>query len=269
MESAAGQGAAVQSAADTILNDRQIDILRILNRRERVTVAELTERLHVSEVTVRKELSRLADAGRLVRVHGGARLAEQPEESRTIVRRRQSHLEAKGRIARAASELVREGETIFLDSGSTIEELARLVANMEVRVVTNSIEVVSLLGGSRASVTCIGGGYRAEAGSFVGPLAVRTVREFFFDRCFIGTTGIADDGTCSAQNVLESEVKRAAIDQSTSRVILADSSKLGTVAFSVFARATDISLFIVESSPRAAEFASGKELEMLPAGRSL
>lgn len=263
----------MESAADTTLNDRQIDILRILNRRERVTVAELTDRLRVSEVTVRKELSRLADAGRLVRVHGGARLAEEPEESRTVFRRRESNLGAKRDIARAAAELVREGETIFLDSGSTVEELARLVADMEVRVVTNSIEVISLLGGSRASVTCIGGGYRAEAGSFVGPLAVRTVREFFFDRCFLGATGITFDGTCSAQNVLEGEVKRAAIDQSTSRVVLADSSKLGNVAFSVFARAPEISLFVVESSPEAEKLAhvervsSGDKREVLIAGR--
>jgi len=109
------------------LADRHEDILRILELRERVSVAELTDRLGVSEVTVRKDLSLLEEHGHLVRTRGGARLAQDRARLEPIERRLEARPDAKDAIGRYAARLVREGETLFLDSGSTCLALARAV----------------------------------------------------------------------------------------------------------------------------------------------
>lgn len=245
------------------LTDRQDEILRILAHHERVTVAELTRRLSVSEVTIRKELSVLADEGRLVRTHGGARLAEEPTALGNVHRRRGRNTEAKRALARRAREMVREGDTIFLDSGTTVAELATLVAEMDLRVVTNSLDVILALADGLPRVHCVGGTHRREAASFIGPAAVRSLREVYIDRAFLGTSGIAADGSCSAWNALESEVKRAAIERARSVVVMADAEKIGRTAFSVFAESRDVSIYLLEDDEPARSFRDSGDREVI------
>ncbi|MFP4550790.1 MAG: DeoR/GlpR family DNA-binding transcription regulator, partial [Spirochaetales bacterium] len=99
--------------------DRHDDILRIVELRERVSVGELTERLDVSEVTIRKDLALLEERGKLVRTRGGARASQDRTRIHPIDARLTSLPRVKEQIAAAAAGLIREGETIFLDSGST------------------------------------------------------------------------------------------------------------------------------------------------------
>jgi DeoR/GlpR family transcriptional regulator of sugar metabolism len=204
--------------------------------------------------------------GSIVRTHGGARLAEDRTTLRSLSLRRNERLAEKERIAERALSFIEEGDTIFLDSGSTCFALAGAVALMNLRVVTNSLPVMQLLADAPGIVLLsVGGSYRREAGSFLGPTAIRTIKDLRIASCFIGATGVAMDGTFSAQNLLESEVKREVLKVSRRRIVLADSSKIGATAFAVFAEANDVDIYITDSGIAEALIEHG--IEVIIAGK--
>lgn len=248
------------------LSERHEDILRILELRERVSVAELTERLGVSEVTVRKDLSLLEDQGHLVRTRGGARLAQDRARLEPIERRLASYRDVKRAIARQAADFVREGETIYIDSGSTCLAFAREIAQMDVRVVTDSLDVLNALSDADSIVLySVGGGFRRDARSLIGPIAVESIRRFHLDRAFLGTSGLSLDGVFSAQNAIESELKRAVIGQAARTIVLTDASKIGQTAFSIFARPEDIRMVITSRAPEAEGLRANAVFEVVTA----
>jgi len=240
-------------------NERHSEILRILQRLKSVSVQTLTERLGVSEVTIRKDLSLLEEQGRLSRTHGGAVLSEDTERLRPMPVRRRENTRLKEAIALRARELVREDDTIYLDAGSTCAAFARQISRMNLRVVTNSIDVVlELADAPQISLVSLGGSFRAEAGSFIGPLAVQALRNFQIETCFLGATGISGDGRFSSQNLIEAQLKGAAIECSRRCVVLADHTKFGVSAFSVFAVAENVDVLVTDSG-----FAHAQTLEAL------
>jgi DeoR/GlpR family transcriptional regulator of sugar metabolism len=228
-------------------NPRHESILKIISRLRQVTVQELTERTGVSEVTIRKDLTLLEEMGLLVRTHGGAQLAEDFQLTSDLDSRRVENVQEKMKIAEIASRLISEGDTIYLDSGSTCAALANLLLKMNLRVVTNSITVMNVLVNAPGiALFSIGGSYRREAGSFLGPLAVENAAGFQIETCFIGATAISDRGVFSSQNILESQLKSEILRRSSRRVVLADTSKFNTRAFSVFARVGDVDIVVVD-----------------------
>ena len=245
-------------------NERYGAILTILNRLKKVSVQELTQRFGVSEVTIRKDLSFLEERGKLIRIHGGAMLAEDEGRLRTIAIRQNEHTLEKRTIALKARELIRSGETIFIDAGSTCAALAREIRDMELRVVTNSLDaILELIGSPGISLFSTGGSFRPEACSFIGPGALETIRGIQLDTCFIGTTGFSRDGVFSSQNVIESQLKSAVIHASRRAVMLADHSKYGSTAFSVFARAEDIDVLVMDSALGDVEAVSALGMELV------
>lgn len=227
-------------------------------------MGELAERLGVSEVTIRKDLAELEAATLLQRTRGGAVLAQDFASPNTIGHRRGRAVSAKEAMARETAQLVGEGETVFLDAGSSCAAVARALQGRGVNIVTNSLEVLDTLAGEeRAGVYSLGGRLRPEAGSFVGPATVATMEEMHFDLAILGTTGFSREGELSSQNHFESEVKRAALARATRRVVLADSGKLGTQAFSVFARCSDLDLLVTDAHPDDYPFLDGLGVEIL------
>ncbi len=227
-------------------------------------MGELTERLNVSEVTIRKDLTILEDMGAVVRTHGGAKLAEDRAALRPLATRLTEHTDEKQVISERAKKLVSEGDTIYIDTGSTCFYLARRVSDMNIRVVTNSLDVMNVLADAPGvSLISIGGGYRKEAGSFLGPAAEDTIRSFRIETCFIGATGISKDGAFSAQNVFESQLKRLVLGVSKRRVVLADSSKFDRTAFSVFAEPDDVDVLIVDAGFEHTDELSEKGIDVI------
>lgn len=248
-------------------NPRHDDILRMLQARKRVTVAELTSRLSVSEVTIRKDLALLEDMGLLTRTRGGAALAEDREQRRVLVVRRQENVAGKRRIAEAAAALIEEGETVYVDSGSTCALLAERLADRTLRVVTNSIDVISALADTPSvALFSLGGSYRKDAGSFIGPLAVATLEGMHIDTAFLGTSGFSRSGVFSSQNTIESELKQQVIRRAARAVILADRTKFGRTAFSVFARAPEVDLIVTDAVAGEEPELDALGIELLYAG---
>jgi DeoR/GlpR family transcriptional regulator of sugar metabolism len=243
---------------------RHEEILKIITRLRSISVQDLTYRLKVSEVTIRKDLNTLEEMGFILRSHGKASLAEDSRALRTLSTRKTINTDEKKRIARRASSLIKEGDTIYIDTGSTCRYLAESIGDISIRVITNSLDVMNVLSEEPGiSLVSLGGNYRKEAGSFLGPLPIETLKNFQIETCFLGATGVLSRGIFSSQNILESQLKQQVLEVSGRRVVMADSNKFGHSAFSVFARSSDIDILITDTGFKESENMVRQGLEII------
>ena len=228
-------------------NPRHDRILNLLQNFRQISVTDLTERLGVSQVTIRKDLTKLEEQGLIQRSHGGARLAQAVKADSTVSTRKGIFHEQKDRITSKALELIQEGDSVCIDASSTNLLLAKKIKSLQIRVVTNSLEILSTLSSSRdLTLTAIGGNFRHDASSFIGPIAEDAVNQLQFDIAFIGATGISAEGDFLTHNTIEGRVKKAMLAAAKRRVILADSSKFEARSFSKFANADLIDVLITD-----------------------
>src|SRR6478736_483621 len=162
-----------------LVEERRRRILELLDKEERATVEELSDRFDVSSVTIRGDLDTLADAGAIVRSHGGA-LRRLDQEDAPIAVKETLHHGEKVRIGHAAAGLIRQGETIILDSGTTTAEIARQLKFLKLKsltVITNALNIAMELANlPHVRVIMIGGILRNMSYSLVGPHAEQTLR---------------------------------------------------------------------------------------------
>jgi DeoR/GlpR family transcriptional regulator of sugar metabolism len=221
-----------------------------------VTISELQARFGVSPMTVRRDLSILAERGAARRTHGGAVLPSIASGEHSFRHRLRDAPEAKARLAEAAFALMSPGETVFLDASSTTYFVARLIAErgLAVRVITNSLPVLQELSVSEQAdveVVAIGGTFRRLTSSYVGPTAVRAVRDHFADRMCMSVTGVTPNGVMTDAEPLEAEVKRAMLQQAAETVLLLDDSKLTARGRQAIAPVSHVSLVLVDGLAEA------------------
>ena len=206
------------------MTKRQNEILQVLNEQKKMEVAVLAERMNVSQVTIRKDLDALEQAGLVTREHGFARIGSQDDINNRLAVR----YEVKDRIAHAAMELVEDGETVMIESGSTCAILARLLAEQkkDVHIITNSAFIAGrirdLPGGS---VTLLGGIFQKESMVCVGPLVQKCAKEFFVDKVFMGTDGFISRRGFTCGDMMRAQAMRALAESANKRIILTDSGK--------------------------------------------
>ena len=165
---------------------RKAIVLDILMEESSVGVADLSKRLNVTPVTARADLDALEKEGLLVRTHGGAVLGHHPK----VFERMQANQASKRRVARAAADLIADGDTIIVSAGTTTALIARyLLGKRDVHIVTNN---TLLLNYARANpqlrVTLIGGEFQPAEEGTVGPMALQDLDQFHVSRAFIGIT---------------------------------------------------------------------------------
>lgn len=219
--------------------ERQDAITKICTERGTVTVSDIADELDVSEMTVRRDLEELSGVGKVERVHGGARsiagkrgLAIPREFSHD--EKRQINKTEKQRIARMAVSLIRQGDTVFLGTGTTIETMTQVLPKGRLRVITNSLPVFNLLENRDDFDLCLVGGlYRPRTGAFVGPMAEEAVSSLGIDKAFIGANGILEHAA-STSNMEEGKLQQLVFDKADMRYLVADSSKLGKRDFYTF-----------------------------------
>ena len=180
--------------------ERKRLILERAGQDGRVVASELSREFSVSEDTIRRDLRELASEGLLHRVHGGALPLPKPPVSVSYASRAAQAPEAKAAIARAAAALVRSGQVIAIDGGTTPLEVAQhLPADLHATVVTHSLPVLSALAGRPGiELIAIGGRVFGEALVTVGPVAVEAYRSIRPDVCFFGVAGIDVDAGVTA-----------------------------------------------------------------------
>jgi DeoR family galactitol utilization operon repressor len=204
---------------------RERVILDSLLEKGAISVADLSRDLAVSEVTIRSDLKGLERKGLLNRVHGGAVPSVHPH----ILERQGLRLEEKRNIARAAASLVRDGDTVMIEAGTTAALVCcYLGGRRDIHVITNSVLAFNAAKGNRAlKITLSGGEFRSSTESFVGLIAAETIRRFNVRFAFAGTDGFgARQGitTCLLEG---GEIIKVMRERARETIVLADSSKYG------------------------------------------
>lgn len=231
------------SNSDRILNEeRRRAIVDLINREGRVLVRSLAKRFSTSQVTVRQDLEFLNNRGLLHRIHGGAL----PVRSAAILdpslrEKEKLHRKEKERISTAAACLVREGQSVVLDSGSTTTAIARRLRDLrELTIITNAVNIAAELAGSAAEVILTGGSLRENSFSLVGPLAEDTLRRLSADVLFLGVDGFDVHFGLTTPNLLEAKVNRVMMEIARRVVAVCDSSKFGSRSLSLIAPPSSI-----------------------------
>jgi DeoR family transcriptional regulator of aga operon len=219
------------------LERRQTFILRRLQVGGEVSIDELCGSLNASVATIRRDLDDLQQRSLLRRTHGGAvpigPLFYEPfRHDSSFQDRVSSFAEEKRRIAMAAAKLVSTGETIALSGGTTTTEIVQCLKVLSgISIITNTVNVAMELSNRKdIEVTVLGGHLRGNWFTLVGPLANATAEMVFADTIFIGVDGIDSTRGLTCTHPNEAEVLRVLVHHSKRRVVVADHSKLGSVA---------------------------------------
>jgi DeoR family transcriptional regulator of aga operon len=212
--------------------DRQHQILQLLERQQRLSVAELCATFEVSEATARRDLESLASQGKLQRVHGGAIVLTQAPPEQPILHRQNEQADEKMRIGQTAAALVQARDTVFLGSGTTVLEAARaLRGRRELTVLTNSLPVVNALAGAEEiTVICLGGMLRDSELSFIGHITEQALAEVRADKVFMGTRAISLEYGLTHEYLPETMTDRAILKAGKEIIVLADHTKFGRAA---------------------------------------
>lgn len=209
--------------------ERKNLILKLVNERSAVSVADLTNVLDVSEVTIRKMLNTLARQGALRRTHGGAVSLSVPVREHDQKSKERTNTAQKRAIARAAYTLINPQDTVFLDAGSTTLELMRQIrdgSTRDITVVTNALNLaMELQETPDIALIVIGGELRHGMGSCIGSLAQTAIRSLCFDKAFIAANHISLEYGATTPNPSEGLLKLEAVNAATNAYLLCDSSK--------------------------------------------
>ena len=229
--------------------ERQKQILSLLMRQQKLSVAEIVAQFAISEATARRDLESLTLQGKAQRVHGGVIALEQAPPELPILERESEQLDEKIRIARAVSELVSDKETIFLGSGSTVLEVVRHLRNRRnLTVITNSLPVLNtLVGINGITVISLGGMLRDSELSFIGHITEQALTEVRADKVIMGTRGVSLEHGLTNDYLQETLTDRAILKVGRKVIIVADHTKVNRVATALLAPLDSVQTFVTDS----------------------
>lgn len=230
--------------------ERRHKLFELLRKQPGARVPELAETLGVSEGTVRNDLNALEADGRLKRFHGGAVLREQTEfQCTSFSIRHKERSNEKMIIARHASDLVSDGDSILLDASSTAYFFALSINDRQrLRVVTNGIDVARLLAQNPTNtVILIGGVLNQDGSSVTGLFSERIIQELHIQKAFVSCSGFSLERGMTEVHLEEAQLKRKAIEATEQVIALVDSSKFGKKDLTLFAHLEQITHLFVDS----------------------
>jgi DeoR/GlpR family transcriptional regulator of sugar metabolism len=230
---------------------RRTVIAEQLRAQGEVSIVELAEAFGTSQMTIRRDLDQLEDEGLARRTRGGAISIVSRSFEPPILQRATHRSEAKQLIGRAAADLVRPNDTIFLDVGSTTHEMAKALPDqMALTAITSSLLIATELATKPSVKTIVTGGViRPGELSLIGTRAQHTFLDLNCDAVFMGVAGISDVKGLTEYNLDDADVKRAAMATARRVVVLADQTKLGQVALVTFAGLDAIHTLITDAAP--------------------
>jgi len=221
-------------------------ILRILSSERKASVADLTEKLKVSPATIRQDLTVLENGGFLKRVHGGAVL----NESDDISHRMAINYGIKVNIAKKAAEFVKEGDTIFVESGSTNALFVKEISGIkDISIITSNAFIArSVDQGKGCSVILIGGVFQQESEGIVGNLAKICIENLNFTKVFLGIDGFTMDTGFTGRDMMRADIAAKIVERGKEIFILTDSTKFGRINLSRYCNLEDVDCIITDSA---------------------
>lgn len=228
--------------------ERHRRIQELLRERRVVRVSVLSESMGVSEVTIRRDLEALERRGLLERTHGGAVATHWMRSEPGYLEAISSNTDEKRAIGRAAAAMVEPGDALYLNGGTTTLEVFRHLQASGVKVVTNHVGIALEASERDVELLLLGGHYRAPSNSVVGPFATDALRRTHATKAFIGVEGIGIASGLTTPVAAEAEIAHLMIEQTHGIVIVvADRSKIGTVADFVIAPLDRIDVLVVDA----------------------
>jgi DeoR/GlpR family transcriptional regulator of sugar metabolism len=231
---------------------RRLKILDWLQEEGSARVRDLAEAFGVSDVTIRQDLERLEGMGNIVREHGGAYLQSVPQQVREMALHHMVNMNAKRRIGRAAAELVQDGETIILDSGSTTTEIAaNLLDRQNLNVMTNALNIALTMGAlPTCTVLMPGGQFKAPTLSLTGERSADFFDGLYAEKLFLATAAVSLDVGLTYPSIADLYVKRAMIKAAAKVILVADATKIGRTSLSWLAGVEIVHTLITDTGIR-------------------
>ncbi len=229
--------------------ERQKQILSLLSRQGRLSVTEIVEQFSISEATARRDLESLASQGKAQRVHGGVIAVEQAPPELPILQREGEQADEKSLIGKAAAELIVDGETIFLGSGTTVLESAKYLRERKnLTVITNSLPVLNaLVGIKEITVVSLGGQLRESELSFIGHITEQALAEVRVDKVIMGARGLSLEHGLTNDYLQETLTDRAILKIGHEVILVADHSKINRVSTALLAPLSSMNTFVTDS----------------------
>ncbi len=250
------------------INQRKEQILSSAYQAGYVMVRQLSNQLGVSEATVRRDLHGLAAEGLLELTHGGASVVRKTDFS--FMSKSVRNVEAKEAIARLASDMIIDGEHLFLDSGTTCFQMTPyLRSKRNLSIIINSARIAQELNIPTINVLMLGGQYRPDRMDTVGPMAAEVLEKLRGYRAFLGTDGLGMDFGITASDVDSAHIYSFAAKNATELILLADSSKFGQPSLYKIMDFHQISTIITNERPDSEweEFLRSHNVKMVYPGQ--
>lgn len=231
--------------------ERKIQIVEFVERHKKATVAQLCEHFGVSGATVRNDLRDLEQRRQILRTHGGAMIRTKTGLELTSTQKQDQAHEAKERIAEAALELIEDGDTIILDTGTTTLEIARLLhRRTSVTVVTNDLAIAAVLESQPGTIIVLMGGVvrkNFHCTVSAGDATAQIMPGLIVDKAFMGVNGLSFSRGATTPDIPTSQTKRLMVGMAASVIVVCDSSKIGRDSFAQFASMNQIDTVITET----------------------
>lgn len=227
---------------------RRRKILEWLQEEGSARVRDLSAAFEVSEVTIRQDLERLESEGHITREHGGAFLNTLSTQVGSMTFQHSENMDKKRAIGSLAASLVKNGETLIIDAGSTTTEVAlNLSDRRDLTVITNALNIALILGAVPGNAVHMPGGqFKAPTLSLSGDKAVEYFRDVFAGKLFLATAGVAVDAGLTYPSFADLELKKAMIKSATHTYLVADSTKINRSSFTRLGTLEVVNTFITD-----------------------
>ncbi|WP_027624142.1 DeoR/GlpR family DNA-binding transcription regulator [Clostridium lundense] len=224
-------------------------IIDYLNKNKRISVDQICKLYDVSRDTARRDLVNLENQGAIIRTHGGAILPVPKEDVKSYSERLLFDVEEKHKIAKLSASLIKEKDTVILDTSTTVQACAELLENKECTILTNSINVADILSKKPNIKTfLLGGKLNNEHRYLYGNATVNMLSYYFADKAILGALAISSNGITVADDE-DAAVMRKMIEQSKESIVLADHKKFNKTASFKVCNLCQIDLIITDQYP--------------------
>ncbi|MSC86330.1 DeoR/GlpR transcriptional regulator [Eubacterium sp. am_0171] len=248
---------------------RRKEILAALKKHGKVNTIELAEKMNVSPMTIRRDFTKFAQEGLITVEYGGAILKEGYLFEDSMVTKQDQYPEEKARIAQKCAEYIKEGDSVYLDAGTTVCEIAKQIRDRRnLIVVTHSLLVANALAHSPGiKVIMMPGEYREFSMAYMGELTNSYITRFHIDKTFLGVEGIDLKNGVTVPDIIDGASKRTLAEHSDKVICVADSSKIGKTTFFKICEVEDLQILVTDKgiSEKAKEelISSGLNLQIV------
>ena len=219
-----------------IASERKMYIMKCLNEKSIINLKEIAKELNIAEITVRRDFEKLEQEGKLKRVLGGAALEGVLDDAELTMNEKTTlNTDEKIKVAQFAAQFVKDGDCVFIDAGTTMTPLGKILAKKKIQIVTYNNLIIRNISNPVADIFLIGGKYLYYYAMNAGPVAQENLKQFNFDISFLGCNGLDLEKKLVFTTEMESLLmKKIALENSDKKYLLLDSSKFRKRGFLKF-----------------------------------